>query len=201
MTINHLIIFCENAVEGQVKERLAAEIGDENALVIYQALVKHTASVAKTVMAQRKCYYSDFISNSDSFDDGHFEKSIQKGEDEGERMYNASKTSFGEWANKVVIVGCDCYEMNAGIIEEAFRALDQNDFVIGPTKEGGVYLLGMNDLSSELLLNKEWGHENVVLDLLLEIKKEHKTHYILPTLSQVNSLEEVPNELRGLIEE
>lgn len=201
MTINHLIIFCENPVEGRVKKILATEIGDENALAIHLALIKHTSDVAKTVMSQRKCYYSEFVSNNDDFEDGHFEKSIQKGEDLGERMYNASKVSFGEWANKVIIIGCDCYDLNAGIIEEAFRALEKNDVVIGPNKDGGVYLLGMNDLSAELLLNKEWNNENVVLDLLIEIKKENKTHYILPTLSEVVTLEDVPEDLKAFIEE
>jgi rSAM/selenodomain-associated transferase 1 len=199
MTISHLIIFCENPVEGKVKKRLASEVGEENAMVIYEALVKHTADVAKSVMAQRKCYYSEFISNKDDFDDGHFEKSIQKGEDFGERLYNAAKLSFGEWANKVVIIGSDCYDLNAGIIEEAFRALEKNDFVIGPTKEGGFYLLGMNDLSKGILIDKEWNHENVVLDMLLEIKNERKTHYILPTLNEVNSLEEIPEKLKDLL--
>ena len=201
MTINHLIIFCDNPVEGKVKQILAAEIGDENTLVIYDALLKHTSDVARSVMAQRKCYYSDFISNKDHFDDGHFEKSIQKGEDEGERMYNAAKASFGEWANKVILVGCDCYDLNAGIIEEAFRALDKNDVVIGPTKDGGIYLMGMNDLSSQLLLNKEWGHENEVLDMLLEIKQENMTHYILPTLNEVNTIEDLPEDLKNLLED
>lgn len=201
MIINHLIIFCENPNEGEVKQRLAAEIGDENALTIYHALMKHTADVAKSVMAQRKCYYSDYILNKDDFDDGHFEKSIQKGDDLGERIYNAAKISFGEWANKVIVISCDCYDLNAGIIEEAFRALDKNDLVIGPNKEGGFYLLGMKDLSSELLLGKEWNHENVVLDLLLEIKIENKTHYFLPTINEVNTLDEIPPDLRSLIEE
>ncbi len=201
MTINHLIIFCKNPVEGQVKKQLAADIGDESALEIHLALIKHTADVAKSVIAQRKCYYSDFVSNSDEFDDGHFEKSIQKGEDLGERMYNASKVSFGEWANKVIVIGCDCYDLNAGIIEEAFRALDKHDMVIGPAKDGGLYLLGMNDLSADLLLNKEWEHENVILDLLIEIKNENKTHYILPTLNEVITIEDIPDDLKGLIEE
>lgn len=201
MTINHLIIFCENPVEGQVKRRLATEIGEDNALTIHLALTRHIADVAKTVLAQRKCYYSDFISNKDDFDDGHFEKMIQKGEDIGERMYNAAKTSFGEWANKVVLIGCDCYDLNAGIIEEAFNALDHHDFVIGPTKEGGVYLLGMNDLHQEMFIDKEWEHENVVLDMLISIKKERKTHYILPTLNEVVSFEDIPDDLKGLLED
>lgn len=201
MMINHLIIFCDSPADGKIKSRLAADIGDENTLVIYEALLEHTSDVSKSMMAQRKCYYKEHISNNDIFDDGHFEKSIQKGQDFGEKLYNAAKVSFGEWANKVIIIGYDCYELNAGIIEEAFRALDKNDIVIGPSQDGGFYLLGMNDLPKDLLLNKEWDHENVILDMLLEIKKENKTHYLLPTLNLVNALADLPPELKALLDE
>lgn len=200
MNINHLIILCKNAVQGKVKTRLAAEIGDENALVVYKALLEHTASVTKMVMAQRKCYYSEFVENNDFFDDGYFEKLIQKGEDLGEKMYNAAKNSFGEWASKVILIGSDCYEINAGILEEAFRALDESDFVIGPAQDGGYYLIGMKELHQELFLNKEWSHENVMLDTLLEINQLGKSHYILPTLSDVDHFSDLPDEIKPLLE-
>lgn len=201
MNIRHLIIFCENAVQGEVKKRLASEVGEENALVVYEELLSHTADVSKSVMAQRKCYYSQFVANDDFFDDGHFEKLIQKGGDIGEVMYNACKLSFGEWANKVVMVGSSCYDLNAGIIEEAFRALDNHDFVIGPSKDGGFYLLGLNDLYPELFLDRHWDNENVILDTIIEIGKLNKTHYILPTLTLVESIDDVPDHIKDLLEE
>lgn len=191
---------CKNAILGKVKTRLATDVGDENALMVYQELLKHTADVTKTVIAQRKCYYSDYIENSDYFDDSHFEKMIQKGDDLGERMYNAAKNSFGEWANKVIIVGSDCYELNAGIIEEAFRSLDNHDLVLGPTQDGGYYLIGMKELHSEYFINREWSHENVLLDTLIEANRLGKSHYILPTLNDVDTVNDLPESIKPLLE-
>ena len=200
MNLSHLIIFAKNAELGRVKTRLAKDVGEENALEIYLALLKHTEQVARPVLAQKKCYYSDFIANSDAFSDEHYEKSIQKGEDLGERMYNAAKASSGEWANKIIIIGSDCYEINSGIIEEAFKSLDSHDFVIGPAEDGGYYLIGMTELHSEIFMNKTWSTENVFLDTLLDIQKLGKSHYLLPTLSDIDTIEDLPESLKHILD-
>ncbi len=200
MNLSHLIIFAKNAELGKVKTRLAKDIGDENALEVYLALLAHTEQVTRPVLAQKKCYYSNYIENADVFDDEYYEKSIQSGDDLGERMYNAAKISSGEWANKIIIIGSDCYDINSGIIEEAFKALDSHDFVIGPAEDGGYYLIGMTEPHPEIFLNKVWSTENVFLDTLLDIQKLNKTHYLLPTLSDVDTVDDLPDKLRLLLE-
>jgi rSAM/selenodomain-associated transferase 1 len=200
LSLSHLIILVKNPELGKVKTRLAKDVGDENALEIYLELIKHTESVTRPVLAQKKVYYSDFVSNEDVFDDGQYEKSIQKGEDLGERMYNAAKDSSGEWASKIIIIGSDCYDINSGIIEEAFKALDSHDFVLGPAEDGGYYLIGMTDLFSEIFINKIWSTENVLLDTLLDIQTLGKTHYLLPTLSDIDTVSDLPDQLRKLLE-
>ncbi len=199
MSINHLIIFIKNPVKGKIKTRLARTIGPENALAVYIELLSHTAAVSKPVMAHRKCYYSDFIVNNDMFFDEYFEKQLQKGEEQGERMYNAFKDSFGEWSEKVILIGSDCYELNSGIIEEAFKALNDHDFVIGPAFDGGYYLIGMKSLNKAVFENKPWSSENVFLDTLLDITKGGYSHYILPTLNDIDAEEDLTEDLRSLI--
>ena len=200
MSINHLIIFVKNPELGKVKTRLASTIGDEKALYIYKLLLEQTFQVTLPVYAEKKLYYSEFVQNMDQFNDLVYEKHIQKGDDLGNKMYNAIKHSFGEWAGKVVLIGSDCFELNSGIIEEAFKALEESDYVLGPAKDGGYYLIGMKELNLEIFQNKEWSAENVFLDTLLDIKNQEKSHYFLPTLSDVD-IEEDLGDLRGYIEE
>ncbi len=197
---NHLIIFVKNPELGKVKTRLAKDIGDENALEIYLELLKHTATITKPVLAQKKCYYSDHIENIDFFSDEHYEKLIQKGGDLGERMYQAAKNSSGEWAENIVIIGSDCYDLNSGIIEEAFKALKSHDFVVGPAEDGGYYLIGMKEPHPSIFLNKIWSTENVFLDTLLEIQNLNKTHYLLPTLTDIDNINDLPEALKNLID-
>ncbi|MDG2227108.1 MAG: TIGR04282 family arsenosugar biosynthesis glycosyltransferase [Flavobacteriales bacterium] len=200
MSINHLIIFVKNPELGKVKTRLAKTIGDEKALYIYKLLLEQTFQVTLPVMAEKKLYYSEFVQNMDQFNDLVYEKHIQSGDGLGNKMYHAIKHSFAEWADKVVLIGSDCFELNSGIIEEAFKALEESDYVLGPAKDGGYYLIGMKELNLEVFQNKEWSTENVFLDTLLDIKNQGKSHYILPTLSDVD-VEEDLGDLRGYIEE
>ena len=200
MSINHLIIFVKNPELGKVKTRLARTIGDEKALYIYKLLLEQTFQVTLPVLAEKKLYYSEFVQNMDQFNDLVYEKHIQRGDGLGDKMYNAMKHSFGEWAGKVVLIGSDCFELNSGIIEEAFKALEESDYVLGPAKDGGYYLIGMKELNLEIFQNKEWSAENVFLDTLLDIKNQEKSHYLLPTLSDVDTEEDL-GDLRGYIEE
>jgi len=199
MSINHLIIFVKNPELGKVKTRLARTIGDEKALYIYKLLLEQTFQVTVPVLAEKKLYYSEFVQNMDQFNDLVYEKHIQSGDGLGDKMYNAMKHSFGEWAGKVVLIGSDCFELNSGIIEEAFKALEESDYVLGPAKDGGYYLIGMKELNLEIFQNKEWSSENVFLDTLLDIKNQEKSHYLLPTLSDVD-IEEDLGDLRGYID-
>ena len=198
--IHHLIIMRKNAELGKVKTRLANQIGNEKAFEVYKELLNYTARISKTVLAQRKCYYSSFIENNDMFEDEYFEKLIQKGDDLGDKMYNAAKDSFGQWATKVVIIGSDCFDINAGIIEEAFNALNQHDVVLGPAEDGGFYLIGMTDLHSEFFLNREWSHENVLLDTIIQVKEKGLKHYLLPTLSDVDFFEDLPQNIKDKLD-
>ena len=200
MSINHLIIFVKNPELGKVKTRLARTIGDEKALYIYKLLLEQTFQVTLPVLAEKKLYYSEFVQNMDQFNDLVYEKHIQKGDGLGDKMYNAMKHSFGEWAGKVVLIGSDCFELNSGIIEEAFKALEESDYVLGPAKDGGYYLIGMKALNLEIFQNKEWSTENVFLDTLLDIKNQEKSHYLLPTLSDVDTEEDLGG-LRGYLKD
>ena len=193
---NHLIIMRKNAELGKVKTRLAKDVGAQKALEIYNELLQYTEQVARPVGAIKKCYYSDYIENNDLFNDKEYEKLLQKGADLGARMYNAFTNSFGEWAANVVIIGADCFEINSGLIEEAFRALEKHDVVFGPAKDGGYYLVGMKKPIKELFIDKEWSHENVLLDAMIEVKNLKLTHYLLPTLSDVDYVSDLPQEIK-----
>ena len=199
MAADQLIIFAKNPVLGETKTRLAKTIGHQNALKVYLHLLEHTAKVCLDVNVDRHIYYSSFIENDDIFDDRSFVKNVQIGSDLGERMYNAFKDLFGQWAEKVVIVGTDCKELQADIIVEAYKKLNVCDVVIGPANVGGYYLLGMNALYKELFFNKVWSSENVLLDTILDLKKLNVKYELLPVLNDIDYKEDL-GDLERLLE-
>ena len=87
-------------------------------------------------------------------------------------MYHAFEDGFQNGYEKVVIIGCDIYEMHRSDIESAFNSLDNNDFVIGPALDGGYYLLGMRQLREDIFQNKNWGTDSVLGDTLSNLQRE-----------------------------
>ena len=91
-----------------------------------------------------------------------FDIKLQQGEGLGEKMQNAFVSGFQDDYEKIVLIGTDCYNLNANILEDAFFCLDKNEVVFGPANDGGYYLVGMTKSNPGLFLNKTWSHENVL---------------------------------------
>ena len=181
-----LLLFVKNTELGKVKTRLAKTIGDKKALYIYKALLHHTSQITSKVEALRKVYYTNFIASNDEFESSKFEKRLQVSGDLGDKMYAGVKEAFGERAEKVVVIGSDCYEIDETIIEKAFEELTNHDYVLGPAYDGGYYLIGMRERNKSVFENMVWSTENVLLDTLLTIKEQNKTYFLLPTLTDVD---------------
>ncbi len=195
---NILMIFVKNPELGKVKTRLASTIGEGNALEVYKTLLAHTCTIVNSIGFDKAVFYSDSITHNDLWNDEKFQKYLQEGEDLGEKMLSAFTFAFAIGYKNVVIIGSDCIQLTTKIIEEAFELLISNDVVIGPAKDGGYYLLGMNKLYKELFQNKIWSSENVLLDTLIDLKKINVSYKLLKTLSDVDREEDL-GELRKLI--
>lgn len=183
---NLLMIFAKNPEIGKVKTRLARTIGDEKALMIYLKLLEHTHAIADKVFSDKAVFYSSRVQEFDILDYYKFPKFLQKGDSLGERMDRAFGQAFSQHYDKVVIIGSDCYELSAEIIEDAFTALDSHNVVLGPAHDGGYYLLGMDRHYSHLFKDKKWSTPDVLLDTILDLKKLKLSYQLLPTLTDVD---------------
>ncbi|MDQ3291583.1 MAG: TIGR04282 family arsenosugar biosynthesis glycosyltransferase, partial [Bacteroidota bacterium] len=160
-----LLIFVKNEIPGKVKSRLAATIGEEKALQVYQVLLKRTYEITLTLPFTKAVYYSDFV-QEDFWSPPFYENYVQAGQDLGERMQNAFEKAFEAGYEQVCIIGSDCYELTEEIILQAFDKLDRNDVVIGPAQDGGYYLLGMKALHESFFMGKSWSTDSVLPDTL-----------------------------------
>ncbi|PIF01021.1 MAG: glycosyltransferase [Maribacter sp.] len=184
-----LLIFTRNPVLGKCKTRLAAKVGDQTALDIYKHLLKHTAAITKDLDVHKHVYYSEEISEDDSWDNLIFDKRLQKGTDLGERMANAFSEGFENGFEKIIIIGSDMYDLDSTDLEKAFNALNENDFVIGPALDGGYYLLGMKAYTDTIFKNKVWGKDKVFEDTMDDLKDRKVFH--LETKNDIDLYEDV----------
>lgn len=165
-----LLIFTRNPEYGKVKTRIAKEIGEEKALNIYKFLLNKTLSATKNLDIVKEVFYSEEIIKNDIWPEKSFRKSLQKGKDLGERMENAFKGRFLDGFEKIIIIGSDLYDLEKADLEQAFQKLDKSDFVLGPAKDGGYYLLGMKSLSPQVFRRKSWGTSTVLRETLEDLK-------------------------------
>lgn len=186
-----ILVFTRNPELGKVKTRLAASIGNENALEIYKFLLNHTKNVLLHCNAKSRVLYSEEINTNDSWDNDFFEKSLQKGNDLGEKMKNAFLDGFASGYEKIVIIGSDLYDLESTDIETAFEKLENNDVVIGPAEDGGYYLLGLNKILDTVFENKNWSTESVFNDTIKDI--QHLKYEVLKTKNDIDTVEDIMN--------
>lgn len=185
-----LLIFVKNPVAGQVKTRLAKTIGDEKALLVYQKLLDHTRSVTDQMSCRRQLWYSDFIDQADRWNSG-YEKKLQQGSNLGERMKNAFAEIFEQGGEKGVIIGSDCPGLTQKHLENAFEALDQYETVIGPSEDGGYYLLGMNSFYPEVFEGIAWSTDAVYDQTIQTLEKLQLSCRRLPELNDIDTWDDL----------
>ena len=181
-----LIIFAKNPEYEKVKTRLAATIGNEQALFIYQKLIEHTIAITKKISADKIVYYSDSIVEKDTWENNIYQKKLQSGNDLEDRIKNAFKSSFTAGYDKVIIIGTDCFELNEEFISIAFEKMNDDDVVLGPAKDGGYYLLGMKKFYPSLFENIEWSSEKVLKQTLTTAMRLNLSVFLLPPLSDID---------------
>ena len=172
-----VLVFCKNQILGKVKSRLAIKIGEKKAFLIYSELVNKTASIVNSLSVEVHLYYSDYIEENDNFNPSKVKKFIQKGNNLGDRIINALNISFKKFS-PVVIIGSDLWKLEISDIEDAFRILKNKNIVIGPSTDGGYYLIGMNYLDTKIFENKNWGEESVLSDTIRDIDDKTNIHLL-----------------------
>lgn len=86
----------------------------------------------------------------------------QEGTDLGEKMFNALQYVLGRGYDVVVLTGADLPLMTAAHLESGFAVLDAADISIGPTSDGGYYLVGMKQPHRAIFENQRYGGETVL---------------------------------------
>lgn len=189
MNENLLLIFTRNPELGKVKTRLAKTVGNKKALEIYKFLLNKTKEISINTNSDKAVFYSVKVRENDIWDKNYYQKYQQEGKDLGERMLNAFKTSFLKGYKKVIIIGSDLYDLTSNQINEAFEKLNSHDFVIGPAKDGGYYLLGMKSLEPKIFKNKNWGSSSVRKETIDNLKE--KSIFSLTELNDIDIYEDI----------
>lgn len=193
-----LILFVKNSEKGKVKTRLAKTVGDQRALNVYEQLVKITKAAATEVASERQVWYSNFVEDNDFFKSDDFGKRVQAGRNLGERLKFAASEAFETGYCKVVIIGSDCPDLNGDILEEAFQKLDEHDVVLGPSVDGGYYLIGLTGSYPELFDDIAWSTSGVLNQTKEKLVKYRLSWSELEQLNDIDNEEDLKNSSMSL---
>lgn len=90
----------------------------------------------------------------------------QSGDGLGERMDAAIRRTLGMGYTECVLTGTDVPELHRGIIAGAFALLDGHDLVLGPTLDGGYYLIGCRRPCTAVFAGQTYGGGSVLANTL-----------------------------------
>ena len=117
----------------------------------------------------------------------------QTGEDLGERMKYAFTKVFSEGFASIVLIGSDCPDLPSILIDEAFKSLKDHDAVIGPSFDGGYYLIGFNrhTFAPGVFEGIEWGHADVFARTAGAFNKFDTRFFVLPRWRDIDTVDDL----------
>ena len=163
---------------GRCKTRLSKDIGKSNSVKVQNVMTKHTISVAKSLQKNKLIDVSLAIS-------GLGEKSCRRWTKQldlkkfnlqgrgclGEKMKRQiiinKKFCIQQKIRNIIFIGTDLPDLCHQDLLNTLNELQQNDLILGPSNDGGYWLIGLSEkiISKHLYLpfiNIKWGTENVI---------------------------------------
>jgi len=157
-------VLARRAVTGRVKTRLSPALPAALACELHAALTADTlATVASAVTADERFILWDApVSHGATAIDvpAGIREGTQSDGDLGARLA-AAFDELLHGADAVVVVGTDCPDLRARHLEDAFAALAHHDLVLGPSRDGGYWLVGLTRRAPELFADIPWGTDTV----------------------------------------
>ncbi|MHC4131761.1 MAG: TIGR04282 family arsenosugar biosynthesis glycosyltransferase [Planctomycetota bacterium] len=196
---NCVLLFGKSPRDGDVKTRLADEIGSDYAVEFYKCSVEDSLTWLKSLNIHFKFYFWPPDAEESLLDwlGGGLEFTAQKGNNLGEKMNNAFIDAFEDDFEKVLIVGSDSPDLPAEFINMAFDELKNHDAVIGPSSDGGYYLIGFKKKSfcTDVFDDILWSSSGVLEKTLDILEGQQRRVYLLPEWHDVDTLSDLKDML------
>lgn len=158
--MNLLLVFARTPLAGEVKTRLFSHLTPQEACALHCAMIEDTAELAVSFPGRRLILFSGEVPSM-ALPAG-LETGRQQGEGLGARLAVAFQEGFLSGARKVLAIGSDSPHLPPERLREALEALDTFDLALGPTDDGGYYLIGLRKFAPEILSGVEWGTGRVL---------------------------------------
>lgn len=182
-------------VVGGVKTRLTPPLTAEQAADLYRALVldqfEHLSQVAD---AERYLFFAP--ANAErlfrELAGADYAYRAQCDGDLGARMEHVFAELGRVGHRNIVLVGSDLPALPLAILAEAFARLakGRDTIVLGPSQDGGYYLIGMNRPAPEIFADMTWSHDRVLAETMVRLERLGLSYSFLPAWFDVDVAED-----------
>ena len=197
----HLIVFTRYPEPGKTKTRLIPLLGAEGAADLQSKMTEHTLLQVKRLSTSCEIAVEIRYDGGDknlmqNWLGQDFEYCPQDSGDLGLRMKRSLEDAFRAGATEAVIIGTDIPEITDVIIQKAFDALKRKNLVLGPAKDGGYYLIGLQKKTlsqaiPDLFTGINWGAGDVLEKTLKIAKNSGLSFTLLDILKDVDHPEDL----------
>ncbi|MGV3665794.1 MAG: TIGR04282 family arsenosugar biosynthesis glycosyltransferase [Leptospira bouyouniensis] len=190
MELKKLIIFAKQPRQGNVKTRLAKSIGEKKTLEVYLELLSLTNVITNKLDVTKIVYWDEIPENPNLYFGEGFQHKLQSSGDLGKKMESAFQLELSQNPCKTLIIGTDCPYLSLSTFEKAYTQLENKEIVLGPAMDGGYYLLGMNELFTEIFSDIPWSTESVLSMTIQRIQENNKSYALLETLNDIDTIDD-----------
>lgn len=187
-----IVVMAKRPLPGLAKTRLARGIGDAAAARLAEAFLRdtldHAAAVADATLV---------VAFTPTQDEAYFRALApfaalvpQPDATLGERMDAAVCAVHAEGC-RIVVVGTDAPHVGPERLRAAFAALNDADVCLGPSEDGGYYLVGLRRPTPELFVGVDWSTDRVLAQTLEHANALDLTVAILPTERDVDEADDL----------
>lgn len=196
---DRLIIFGRYPVPGRTKTRLIPALGPAGAAELQRNLTEKTLNTVKSFtsghgIGVEVCFEGGSERKIHRWLGSGMAFSRQKPGDLGVRMRSAFSNAFQRGAERVVLLGTDIPDVTTHHLEQAFNDLKGNDLVLGPSTDGGYWLMGLN-YPVDLFRGINWGTRAVLEQTTAQAKEKNLRVKKLDPLTDVDTMEDLKQML------
>lgn len=166
-----LVLFTKPAVPGRVKTRLVGELSADAAAALHRAFLEDLAErlLAAEARGALELWSAWALEPGEAVPDGPGRALRQEGRDLGERLVRglSRASEAGGSRSPVAALGSDHPTVPVDAVEEAFARIAAGaDLVLGPSRDGGYYLLALapEALHPELFEGIPWSTDRVLTE-------------------------------------
>jgi rSAM/selenodomain-associated transferase 2/rSAM/selenodomain-associated transferase 1 len=192
---DRLIVFGRYPVPGRTKTRLIETLGPTGAADLQRKLTEETLRKAREISPYQDievevCLEGGSDPKMRKWIGSDIMLSQQVSGDLGERMYSAFLKAFQSGCRRVVLLGTDIPELTPDHLKQAFGALLEHDLVLGPSTDGGYWLMGLNR-PTDLFKEIDWGTEKVLDQTVARAKEQNVGFHKLTPLTDVDTVDDL----------